>query len=116
MNIAFIVVLAAFLLICDNVSSGPIIRRMRPNHMSEIAQKVPRGSTRGKGTTNSKAAHEVRWIDVKGRKASLRDMKKHYNQVCPLLQKTTITNILLLNEGLSFLTDKKYLYKKCDSG
>ena len=102
MNIAFIVVLAAFLLICDNVSSGPIIRRMRPNPMSEIAQKVPRGSTRGKGTTNSKAAHEVRWIDVKGRKASLRDMKKHYNQVCPLLQKLLLRTYFFLNEGLSF--------------
>ena len=102
MNIAFIVVLAAFLLICDNVSSGPIIRRMRPNHMSEIAQKVPRGSTRGKGTTNSKAAHEVRWIDVKGRKASLRDMKKHYNQVCPLLQKKTTITYILLSQFLEF--------------
>ena len=112
MNIAFIVVLAAFLLICDNVSSGPIIRRMRPNHMSEIAQKVPRGSTRGKGTTNSKAAHEVRWIDVKGRKASLRDMKKHYNQVCPLLQKLPLRTYFFLNEGLSFLTDEKFIIQK----
>ena len=82
MNIAFIVVLVAVvLLMCDDVSSGPIIRKLRLNPMSEIAQKVPRGSTRGKGTTNSKAAQEVRWIDVKARTASLRDMEKHYNQV-----------------------------------
>ena len=104
MNVAFIVVLAAVSIMCDYVSSGPIIRRMRPNPMSEIAQKVPRGSTRGKGTTNSKAAHEVRWIDVKGRTASLRDMEKHYNQVCPLLQKTTIT-YFFLNEGLNVFSN-----------